>query len=136
MLNIELSDYFRLIAVLAAQVDDDAETKQPHERSVSELTLRKLLVWTQDPLDKMRLMARLIDRCVSYLQWSYESVTVALTACAPTCLSQRRWTARRSACVRRALAHPPWRPRSLALRPERHEACRRADLPHDPALGL
>lgn len=62
MLNIELSDYFRLIAVLASQVDDDAETKQPNERSFSELTLRKLLVWTQDPLDKMRLMARLIDR--------------------------------------------------------------------------
>ncbi|KAF1332532.1 Gamma-tubulin complex component, partial [Globisporangium splendens] len=61
VLNIELSDYFRLIAVLASQVDDDAETKQPNERSFSELTLRKLLVWTQDPLDKMRLMARLID---------------------------------------------------------------------------
>lgn len=62
VLNIELSDYFRLIAVLASQVDEDAETKQPHERSFSELSLRKLLVWTQDPLDKMRLMARLIDR--------------------------------------------------------------------------
>lgn len=65
VLNMELSDYFRLIAVLASQVDEDAETKQPHERSASELTLRKLLVWTQDPLDKMRLMARLIDRCIS-----------------------------------------------------------------------
>uniref|UniRef100_K3WEA1 Uncharacterized protein n=1 Tax=Globisporangium ultimum (strain ATCC 200006 / CBS 805.95 / DAOM BR144) TaxID=431595 RepID=K3WEA1_GLOUD len=65
VLNIELFDYFRLIAVLASQVDDDAEIKQPNERSFSELTLRKLLVWTQDPLDKMRLMARLIDSLVS-----------------------------------------------------------------------
>ncbi|DBA01156.1 TPA: hypothetical protein N0F65_002291, partial [Lagenidium giganteum] len=61
VMNLELSDYFRLIAVLSAQVDEDAETKKPGERLRSELTLHKLLVWTQDPLDKMRLMARLID---------------------------------------------------------------------------
>jgi gamma-tubulin complex component 3 len=28
---------------------------------VSDLTLRKLVVWVQDPLDKLRLIARLID---------------------------------------------------------------------------
>ncbi|KAI9997629.1 hypothetical protein PInf_001560 [Phytophthora infestans] len=61
VLNTELVDYFRLIAVLAAQIDEDAETRQPHERRVSSLTLRTLIVWLQDPLDRMRLMARLID---------------------------------------------------------------------------
>ncbi|GMF12798.1 unnamed protein product [Phytophthora lilii] len=49
------------LSVLASQIDEDAETRQPHERTVSSLTLRTLIVWTQDPLDKMRLMARLID---------------------------------------------------------------------------
>ncbi|KAG3120953.1 Gamma-tubulin complex component 3 [Phytophthora idaei] len=61
VLNTELAGYFRLIAVLAAQIDEDAETRQPHERGVSSLTLRTLIVWLQDPLDRMRLMARLID---------------------------------------------------------------------------
>lgn len=62
VLNTVLTDYFRLIAVLASQIDEDAETRQPHERPLSSLTLRTLIVWIQDPLDKMRLMARLIDR--------------------------------------------------------------------------
>ncbi|KAJ8578643.1 hypothetical protein ON010_g561 [Phytophthora cinnamomi] len=47
--------------VLTSQIDEDAETRQPHERALSSLTLRTLIVWIQDPLDKMRLMARLID---------------------------------------------------------------------------
>ncbi|KAF1775775.1 Gamma-tubulin complex component protein [Phytophthora cactorum] len=42
-------------------IDEDAETRQPHERGFSSLTLRTLIVWLQDPLDRMRLMARLID---------------------------------------------------------------------------
>ncbi|CAI5726815.1 unnamed protein product [Hyaloperonospora brassicae] len=61
MLHTELVVYFRLIAILAAQIDDDAEARQPNERPASSLTLRTLIVWTQDALDKMRLMARLID---------------------------------------------------------------------------
>ena len=62
MLHTELVVYFRLIAILAAQIDEDAEARQPNERAASSLTLRTLIVWTQDALDKMRLMARLIDR--------------------------------------------------------------------------
>uniref|UniRef100_M4BDP4 Gamma tubulin complex component protein N-terminal domain-containing protein n=1 Tax=Hyaloperonospora arabidopsidis (strain Emoy2) TaxID=559515 RepID=M4BDP4_HYAAE len=62
MLHTELVVYFRLIAILAAQIDEDAETRQPSERAASSLTLRTLTVWTQDAFDKMRLMARLIDR--------------------------------------------------------------------------
>ncbi|CAH0492198.1 unnamed protein product [Peronospora farinosa] len=61
VLNTELVAYYRLIAILAAQIDEDAETRRPSERVTSSLTLRTLIVWTQDPLDKMRLMARLID---------------------------------------------------------------------------
>jgi gamma-tubulin complex component 3 len=56
-----LSDYFRLIAVLASQVDEDAEHRERETNTLSELTLRRLLVWTEDPMDKMRLMTRLID---------------------------------------------------------------------------
>ena len=66
VLNTELVAYYRLIAILAAQIDEDAETRRPSERMASSLTLRTLIVWTQDPLDKMRLMARLIDRYSPY----------------------------------------------------------------------
>uniref|UniRef100_A0AAV1UE44 Spindle pole body component n=1 Tax=Peronospora matthiolae TaxID=2874970 RepID=A0AAV1UE44_9STRA len=65
MLHTELVVYFRLIAILAAQIDEDAETRQPSERAASSLTLRTLTVWTQDAFDKMRLMARLIDSAES-----------------------------------------------------------------------
>nr|CCA14880.1 gammatubulin complex component putative [Albugo laibachii Nc14] len=44
VLNVELTEYFRLIAVLTAQVDEDAEVnaKEGHQTR-SELTLRKVL---------------------------------------------------------------------------------------------
>lgn len=81
MLNTVLTDYFRLIAVLASQIDEDAETRQPHERSLSSLTLRTLIVWIQDPLDKMRLMARLIDRHVGSAERFGENVRRLTVVC-------------------------------------------------------
>ncbi|CCI48015.1 unnamed protein product [Albugo candida] len=62
VLNVELTEYFRLIAVLTAQVDEDAEVnpKEGHQ-SRSELTLRKVSVWTHEPLHRLRLIARLLD---------------------------------------------------------------------------
>ena len=49
-LQEELSDYFRLIAVLEARLS-----------SAGGLTLRRLVVWLQDPMLKLRLMAALCD---------------------------------------------------------------------------
>lgn len=62
-INLELSDYFRLVAVLSSQVDHDAETSHARgsKAGISDLTLRKLVVWVHDPLEKLRLIARLID---------------------------------------------------------------------------
>ncbi|KDO27124.1 hypothetical protein SPRG_07835 [Saprolegnia parasitica CBS 223.65] len=55
-LQTELSDFYRLVALLSAQVDMDADTTStPH------LTLKRLYVWTQDPLDRLRVMACLVD---------------------------------------------------------------------------
>jgi gamma-tubulin complex component 3 len=47
----ELSEYYRLVAILQAQIGTDSST--------SDLTLRKLVVWTQEPLQRLRLMALL-----------------------------------------------------------------------------
>jgi hypothetical protein len=47
----ELSEYYRLVAILQAQIGSDSST--------SDLTLRKLVVWTQEPLQRLRFMALL-----------------------------------------------------------------------------
>ncbi|RQM26575.1 hypothetical protein B5M09_010326 [Aphanomyces astaci] len=59
-LKAELSDFYRLLAVLSAQVDVDA-AKFPLPDAMPELTLKRLIVWTQDPLDRLRVMAALVD---------------------------------------------------------------------------
>ncbi|KAG0213595.1 Gamma-tubulin complex component 3 [Mortierella sp. GBA30] len=57
-LQHELMDYFRLIAVLEAHVakDTDVDTGKG-------LTLKRLLVWTQDSLQRLRLMSVLVECC-------------------------------------------------------------------------
>lgn len=47
----ELSEYYRLVAILQAQIGA--------EGSSGDLTLRKLVVWTQEPVQRLRLMALL-----------------------------------------------------------------------------
>lgn len=49
----ELSDYYRLVAVLEAQLRDDA----------TPLSLRRLLVWLVEPLERLRLLANACDAC-------------------------------------------------------------------------
>jgi gamma-tubulin complex component 3 len=49
-LNEELTDYYRLLAVLDAQLSAGGS-----------LTLRRLAVWAQDPTVRLRLMATLVD---------------------------------------------------------------------------
>lgn len=59
-LNRELTEYYRLIAVLEAQ------TPAPDRRSYdpsADLTLKRLLVWTQEPLERMKTMNTLIQSC-------------------------------------------------------------------------
>lgn len=53
-------EYFRLLAILTAQVDADVESKKSHT-SKGELTLRQLEIWVTDPLEKLRIIGRLID---------------------------------------------------------------------------
>jgi gamma-tubulin complex component 3 len=62
-LREELSDYYRLVAVLESQLNRDSGASSSGEGSStgSRLTLRRLYVWTQDPLERMRLMAVMVD---------------------------------------------------------------------------
>eukprot|EP00052_Salpingoeca_macrocollata_P027096 m.255609 g.255609 ORF g.255609 m.255609 type:complete len:834 (+) comp22693_c0_seq6:72-2573(+) len=52
-LQQELTEYYRLLAILENETKAEAST----------LTLRRLVVWTYDPLLRMRLLAGLVDCC-------------------------------------------------------------------------
>lgn len=59
-LNRELTEYYRLIAVLEGQTPfADRQGYDP----ANDLTLKRLLVWTQEPLERMKMMSTLIQAC-------------------------------------------------------------------------
>lgn len=60
----EMTEYYRMIAVLEAQLNDSA-SKADHADGKARLTLRRVLVWTQDILLRMRLLSTLIEQCQS-----------------------------------------------------------------------
>lgn len=64
-LNAELQEYFRLISVLEGQLG--VLTAPPPGGSAPRptLTLRRLVVWTQDPIVRMRTLAVIVDACRS-----------------------------------------------------------------------
>ncbi|KAF9434937.1 Gamma-tubulin complex component 3 [Entomortierella beljakovae] len=57
-LQHELVDYFRLIAVLESNIAKDVDTT-----ASKGLTLKRLLVWTQDSIQRLRLMSVLVECC-------------------------------------------------------------------------
>ncbi|XP_051138783.1 gamma-tubulin complex component 3 [Andrographis paniculata] len=62
-LQDELSEYYKLLAVLEAQAMNPIPLVQENASSGNYLSLRRLSVWFSEPLVKMRLMAVLVDSC-------------------------------------------------------------------------
>lgn len=60
-LQQELTEYFRLIAVLESQLQEELD--QGIGLSTSGVTLRRLVVWTFDPLIRLKSLAALVDVC-------------------------------------------------------------------------
>jgi gamma-tubulin complex component 3 len=65
-----MNDYYKLIAVLEAQISksegrDPAFLSDELDTSLStkSLTLKRLIVWMRDSLQRLRLMSVLIDAC-------------------------------------------------------------------------
>ncbi|KAJ3133447.1 Gamma-tubulin complex component 3 [Geranomyces variabilis] len=54
----EMTDYYRLIAILQSQIDPAGEGQQS-----SPLTLKRLYVWTLDPLKRLRSMGIVVELC-------------------------------------------------------------------------
>ncbi|KAF9207903.1 Gamma-tubulin complex component 3 [Haplosporangium sp. Z 27] len=57
-LQHELVDYFRLIAILEAHIPKETATD-----ASKGLSLKRLLVWTQDSIQRLRLMSVLVECC-------------------------------------------------------------------------
>ncbi|KAK2168865.1 hypothetical protein NP493_1211g00044 [Ridgeia piscesae] len=62
-LHQELMDYYRLIAVLEAQLQQQEDMSSQSMPSGGSLTLRRLAVWTCDPLLRLKTLAALVDIC-------------------------------------------------------------------------
>ncbi|KAJ3290637.1 Gamma-tubulin complex component 3 [Borealophlyctis nickersoniae] len=59
-LKQQLTDYYRLIAVLESQI---ARVSTPEEFSARGLSLKRLHAWTLEPLHRLRIMGVLVDLC-------------------------------------------------------------------------
>lgn len=62
-LQDELSEYYKLLAVLEAQSMNPIPLISESASSKNYLSLRRLSVWFAEPMVKMRLMALLVDSC-------------------------------------------------------------------------
>ncbi|KDP24650.1 hypothetical protein JCGZ_25566 [Jatropha curcas] len=62
-LQDELSEYYKLLAVLEAQAMNPIPLVSEAASSGNYLSLRRLSVWFAEPMVKMRLMAVLVDKC-------------------------------------------------------------------------
>ncbi|KAK7285463.1 hypothetical protein RJT34_20236 [Clitoria ternatea] len=62
-LQDELSEYYKLLAVLEAQSSNPIPLVLESVSSGNYLSLRRLAVWLAEPMVKMRLMADLVDKC-------------------------------------------------------------------------
>ncbi|KDN53149.1 hypothetical protein K437DRAFT_231212 [Tilletiaria anomala UBC 951] len=66
----EMTDYYRLIAILETQLNDSADSERSDQASSSanrdansHLTLKRVAVWTHDVLLRMRLLSTIIEQC-------------------------------------------------------------------------
>eukprot|EP00054_Salpingoeca_dolichothecata_P009214 m.52042 g.52042 ORF g.52042 m.52042 type:complete len:665 (+) comp18231_c0_seq1:78-2072(+) len=66
----ELDEYFRLLSILEAQIHPVEEAGRSH----STLTLTRLMVWTHEPLTRMRVLASMIDNCTGHKGGALASV--------------------------------------------------------------
>lgn len=62
-LQDELSEFYKLLAVLEAQAMNPIPLVSESASSGNYLSLRRLSVWFAEPMVKMRLMAVLVDKC-------------------------------------------------------------------------
>lgn len=62
-LQLELTEYYRLIAVFEAQQQHLTDAGLGGETCSNSLTLRRLLVWTYTPLLRLKTLAALVEIC-------------------------------------------------------------------------
>lgn len=59
-LKEDMTEYYRLIAVLGAQLNLDSEGGGANSGGTEGLTLQRLFVWVMDPLKRLKVLATLV----------------------------------------------------------------------------
>lgn len=54
-------EYYKLIAILEAQIEKQDQLEDTFIPTDQSLTLKRLLVWTQESLQRLKLMSVLVD---------------------------------------------------------------------------
>jgi len=60
-LEEELTDYYRMIVILENQGARESSAANDAKASAQGLTLKRLLVWTQDPLQRLKTVAIILE---------------------------------------------------------------------------
>lgn len=113
-LKEDMTEYYRLIAVLEAQLNLDSERAGAGEergrggadggggRGSEGLTLRRLAVWVVDPLERLKLMATLVGAAAELKvgsDYTHLSEHIRLNKCVPALLLLLRYS-RGLSCTR------------------------------------
>ena len=72
-LQQELTEYYRLLAVLEGQ-HQVGDAGIVGEGASGSLTLRRLMVWTYDPMMRLRTLAALVDACKGMVITQYSTI--------------------------------------------------------------
>ena len=75
-LQQELTEYYRLLAVLEGQ-QQLGDAGFVGEGASGSLTLRRLMVWTFDPLTRLQTLAALVDACKGEATVLYKAFKVS-----------------------------------------------------------
>lgn len=114
-LKSEMTEYYRLVAILEGQLDEGAGAEDPASGGVEGmeggLTLMRLLVWTED----MRLRMRMMGTLVGEVGGAFPSFATSLPCTDLRVRSRHREERRRRAAHFAALPHVERRPVHLRL---------------------
>ena len=80
-LQLELTEYYRLVAIFEAQHQQLTDAGLGYETCSSSLTLRRLLVWTYTPMLRLKTLAALVDICKGKEKESPKSTSWMAHAC-------------------------------------------------------
>lgn len=78
-----MTEYYRLIAVLGAQLNLDSEGVCANSGGTEGLTLQRLFVWVMDPLKRLKVLATLVAAAAQLKVTSFPCFAAIMVICPP-----------------------------------------------------